>query len=567
MATTRRHYKGKVYETHLLRRSFREGGKVKNETVGNLSHLPPELIEFIRQALKGETFLPAGEGFKISRSLPHGHLAAAYLMAKKLGLPELLGPRGPERDLAWALILLRVVRPASKLASTRLLSDTALACDLDLAGAGTDEAYAALDFLLGEQARIETTLAKRHLAPGSLVLYDLSSSYLEGRHCPLAAYGYSRDGRRGQLQITYGVVSDKEGCPVAVEVFPGNTADPVAFTACVKKVKERFGLERVVLVGDRGMITSTRIEALRSEAGLGFITALRAPELTALAAGGYLQLSLFDQASLAEITHPDYPGERLVVCRNPALAAERARKRAELLAATEAELRRLQSQVEAGRLKSPEKIGLRLGQVLERSVVGKHFHFHIGAGHFAFERKEAQIAAEAAVDGLYVVRTSVQVQELAAPEVVEAYKGLSRVERAFPSLKTVDLEVHPVFHRLEERVRAHVFLCLLAYYLTFHLRKAFAPLFFTDEEPPVREDPVGKARRSEDAERKAARKKTSEGQPVHSFATLLAHLATLTRNTIRLPGQEVAYEQLSEPTETQRRAFELLGSPVPLQLK
>lgn len=568
VVTTRRHYKDKVYETHLLRRSYREGGKVKNETLANLSHLPGEIIEMIREALRGKTFVDSEGAFQIDRSLPHGDGAAVWAMARRLGFPGLLGEAGRMRELAVAMVVGRVIRPASKLATTRWWRDTTLGADLGR-GADTDDLYRALDWLGDRQGAIEAALAERHLSPGGLVLIDVSASWFEGRTCPLAAFGHPRGGKGGKPQITYGVVANREGCPVAVEVFSGNTADPRAFTEAVGKVRDRFGLGQVVMVGDRGMVTQARIDALREADGLGWITALRAPAIKALAReDGPLQLSLFDEASLAEITHPDYPGERLVCCRNPLLAADRARTREELLRATEAELEGIRRQVGAGRLRDPAKIGVRVGKKVNRYRVGKHFDYEIRDGHFSFWRREDRIAEEAALDGVYVLRTSVGAAELSAPEVVEAYKSLSWVEQLFRSLKTVDLQVRPIHHRLERRVRAHVFLCLLAAYLVFHLRRAWAPLTFSDEDPPPREDPVAPARRSEGAQRKASRQRTPEGLPVHSFQSLLGHLGTLTRNVITYPGPpEVSFEKLAEPTPLQRRAFELLEAPIPLHLK
>jgi hypothetical protein len=568
VATTRRHYKGKIYETHLLRRSYREDGKVKNETLANLSHLPHEVIELVRRSLRGEQFVAAPDAFDISRSLPHGHVAAVWAMASSLGLASLLGPPCRERDLAMALIVQRVLEPASKLATTRAWSDTTLGVDLAVGGASTDEVYAAMDWLQERQEGIEAGLARRHLAPGGLVLYDLSSSYVEGRCCELAARGYSRDAKKGKDQIEYALVTDVEGRPVAIEVFPGNTADPTAFVAGAHKVKERFGLADVVMVGDRGMITSARIEALRDLGGLGWITALRAPAIQALAAeGGPLQLSLFDEANLAEIAHPDYPGERLVACRNPALAAERARKREDLLRSTEAELDKVLASVAAGRLRDPAKIGLRVGRVVNRYKVAKHFCLDIAEGRLAYARDEEAIAREAALDGVYVIRTSVAEQAMGAPEVVEAYKALGRVEAAFRSLKSVDLELRPIYHRLADRVRSHALVCMLAYYLVWHLRKAWTPLTFTDEEPPPRKDPVLKARRSKAATTKASRRRTADGEAAHSFASLLSHLATLTRDTISFQDPEgVTIDKLALPTPTQRKAFELIGSPLPLRL-
>lgn len=552
--------------SHLLRRSYREGGKVKSETLANLSALPDAAIAAVREALAGKDLVAAGEGFEIERSLPHGDVAAVWAMARALGFPALLGPPGPERDLALALVVARVCRPASKLATTRWWSDTTLGVDLGITATSTDEVYAAMDWLVGRQGRIEASLARRHLADGGLVLYDLSSSWMEGSTCPLAARGYSRDRKAGKTQIEYGLMTDAEGRPVSVEVFAGNTADPTAFVAAVNTVRERFGLERVVMVGDRGMITSARIAALRELGGLEWVTSLRAPAVKALAEEGALQLSLFDESNLAEITHPDYPGERLVACRNPALATERARKRTELLAATEALLAPIAAAVEAGRLAGADKIGVRVGRSINRYKMAKHFDLVIGDTSFAYSRKDDQIAAEAALDGIYVIRTIVGPDRLDTPGVVEAYKSLTAVEREFLSLKAIDLDLRPIRHRLEDRVRAHVFICMLAAYLVWHLRRAWAPLCFTDETPPTRTDPVAAAQRSTAATTKASRQHTSTGEPVHDFATLLDHLATLTRNTIAFTGG-IRINQLTTPTPTQRQAFELINAAVPLALK
>jgi hypothetical protein len=569
VVTTRRHYKDKVYETTLLRRSYRQAGKVKSETVGNLSHLPAEAITAIRQILKGEQLVVAGSDAQIGRSLPHGHVALVWQVARRLGLPALLGGPGRQRDLAVALIVARVLRPASKLATTRWWHDTTLAHDLGVADASTDEVYAAMDWLGDRQDHIERQLARRHLQSGGPALFDLSSSYVEGHHCQLAARGYSRDQKVGKDQIEYGLLTDPQGRPVAVEVLAGNTADPTAFTKVVERVRGRFGLKRLVLVGDRGMITSARVDALRGLDGMGWITCLRAAKIKQLATDGPLQLGLFDHTNLAEITHPDFPGERLVCCRNPALAAERARKRAELLAATQAELDKVTRLVEAGKLKGAAKIGVRVGKVAGRFKVAKHFDLQITDTAFAYGRRADQIAAEAALDGIYVIRTSVTAHQLDTPGVVEAYKRLASVERDFRSLKTVDLELRPIHHRLDGRVRAHVLVCMLACYLVWHLRHALAPLCFTDEHPPTRTDPVAPAQRSADAAVKASRRQLPDGTPTHSFRSLLDHLGTLTRNQVHFPQQArpVTTELLATPTPTQRRAFELLGAPIPLTLK
>ncbi len=567
VATTTRRYKDKTYHTHLLRRSVREGSKVRKETLANLSHLPGEAVEAIRRVLTGESLVAAEEAFSIRRSRPHGHVAAVWAQAKALGLAGLLGPACVERDVALALVVARVCRPGSKLATTRWWTDTTLAPDLGVEAVGTDATYAAMDWLADRQAAVEEQLAARHLTAGGLVLFDLSGSYVEGRHNELAAIGYSRDGKRGKAQITYGLVTDRDGPPVAVEVFAGNTADPTSFTAAVTKIRDRFGLPDVVMVGDRGMITQARIDDLKDLPGAGWITALRAPAIKKLAGQGAIQLSLFDQVDLAEITHPDYPGERLVACRNPALAAERARKRGELLAATDAELDKVAAAVAARRLVDAGKIGVRVGRVLNRFKMAKHYELTIDDAAFSYQHKHDAIDAEAALDGVYVVRTSVTGARLAAGEVVEAYKRLRLVEAQFRSLKTVDLHLRPIHHRLAGRVRAHVFICMLAAYLTWHLRQAWAPLCFTDEDPPDRrDDPVGKAERSPAATTKASTGHTTEGHTAHSFQSLLDHLATLTRNEVVFAETDLVIDKLAEPTDTQRRAFDLIQTPVPTRL-
>jgi len=560
VVTNRRRGKHREYVTHLLRRSWREGGKVRNETVGNLSHLPEEIVELVRLALKGERFVAFDERFAIERSVPAGHVAAALAMARRLELSRLLD-RSPsrERRLALALIVSRVIAPQSKLATARAFSQSTLASELEVEGADEDELYAALDWLLERQERIERALARRHLEEGTLVLYDVSSSYFEGRSCPLAKLGYSRDGRRGTPQIVYGLLCDKRGCPVAVEVFEGSLHDDKTLPAQLEKLRQRFGLDAVIVVADRGMVTRANLERLRETDGAGWITALKAPQVKKLVKDGDLQLSLFDEQSLAEIASDDYPDERLVVCRNPLVAAERARKREDLLAATERALAEVVERVEQGTLRGSAEIGLAAGAVWNRWRVRKHFEVEITDTSLAFSRKREQIEAEAALDGIYVLRTSVPENELEAPEVVRAYKQLKEVERAFRTLKG-PLELRPIHHRLEERVRAHVFLCMLAYYLAWHLREAWAELIFKDECPQPAADPVAKASRSAAAKRKAQTKRTTVGEPCHSLATLLTELSTRSRNTIRLTGTGASFEQLTEPTPTQARALELLDS-------
>ena len=560
------------YESVLLRRTFRDGGKVRHQTLGNLSHLPVEVVELVERSLRGERFVPAEATVELGRGRPHGHVAAVLAQATALGLPALLGPSGRPRDLALALIVSRVLAPASKLATLAGWADTTLGADLDVAEASTDEVYAAMDWLLARQDAIEAGLARRHLAPATnpdrMALFDLSSSWMEGSHCPLAARGYSRDGKKGKLQIEYGLLTDPAGRPVAVRVFPGNTADPAAFVEAVDVVRERFGLGELVLIGDRGMITSARIAALRELGGTGWLTALRAPQIAALAAAdGPLQLTLFDQQDLAEITHPDYPGERLIACRNPLLATERARKRSELLAATEDLLAPVIAAVAAGRLTGADQIGLRVGKVINKYKMAKHLDVAITDTTLAITRRQAQIDAEAALDGVYVLRTSVPAQRLDAPGVVVAYKSLAHLERDFRTIKVDDLDLRPVHHRLDDRVRAHVLICMLAAYLVWHLRRSWAELTYTDEHPPTRDNPVAPARRSTHAAAKASRQHDQHGQPLRSFRGLLAHLATLSRVQVRFPGTNTNIPMLTQATPTQRRAFELINSPIPLTLR
>ncbi|MDT2005670.1 IS1634 family transposase [Rhodococcus opacus] len=559
----------RVYESVLLRRTFREGGKVRHETLANLKALPEASIAAIEATLRGQTLVPAAEAATVLRSLPHGHVAAVWAQAKVLGLPAMLGPAGRMRDLAMALILARAVAPASKLATASWWADTTLGVDLEVTGAGTDEIYAAMDWLTGRQDHIEKQLAGKHLDPkvnpSRIAMFDLSSSWVTGRHCDLAARGYSRDGKKGCEQIEYGLLTDPAGRPVAVRVFPGNTADPAAFTHAVTAVKDTFALENMLMVGDRGMITSARITALQQVGGLGWLTALRAPQIAALAADdGPLQMSLFDTQNFAEITHPDYPGERLIVCRNPALADERARKRGELLDATEAELGKIVAAVTAGRLSGAGKIGLRVGKVLGKYKVGKHFRLEITDTSLMVTRNRERIDAEAALDGIYTLRTTASADELGTAAVIDAYKNLSRVERDFRSLKAIDLDLRPIHHRLTDRVKGHVLICMLAAYLTWHLRQAWAPLTYTDENPPHREDPVAPAARSAAARAKAARKTTTDGDlPARSYQALLAHLATLTRNDLQYGDDGPIVTTLAVPTPTQRRAFELLDTTIP----
>jgi transposase len=571
VATTKRTYKGHVYETILLRRTYRDGDQVKHQTLGNLSHLPPDLIETIRRRLRGDPPEDSGP-WEILRSFPHGHIAAVLGTLKALDVELLLASRPcRERSLVVAMIVSRIVQPASKLATTRALREetatTSLGRELALGDIEDEELFKALDWLFERQTRIETKLAMKHLSDGTLVLYDVTSSYYTGRRSTLLQFGYSRDGKRGLPQIVYGLLCNAEGCPVAIEVFAGNTADSKTLSQQIAKVRQRFGVSRVVFVGDRGMITSRRInDELRDVEGLDWITALRADSIKLLASQGVIQPSLFDQRDLAEVVSPDYPGERLVVCRNPLLAAERARKRNELLAATANELEKIAAATQRAktRLRGAAQIGLKAGKVLNRYKVGKHFELTIGDGQFSYRRKEEQIVEEAALDGIYVIRTSVAAETLASEEAVRAYKDLSKVERAFRSIKTVDLKVRPIFHWLDDRIRAHVFLCMLAYYVEWHMRRKLAPILFDDHERAeaelTRKSIVSRAPRSEAARAKDETKRTKDDLPVHSFRTLMADLGTLTKNRVRLPNTPSSeLELLTQPTPLQERAFNLLG--------
>jgi hypothetical protein len=554
----------------LLRESYRDGTKVKNRTLANLSDWPAEQIETLRAALRGDKLVPADEGLEIVRALPHGHVAAALGTARRIGLDRIL-PYGAERrrQLALALIVARVIDPAAKLATARALDETtaihSLGVMLGLGAVSAKEVYATLDWLGAAQGAIEESLARRHLNDGTLVLYDVSSTHVEGRCCELARFGHPRNGRRDKMQIVFGLLCAADGCPIAIEVFEGNTGDPATLGDQIAKLKQRFGLTRVVMVGDRGLITQARIEGDLKPAGLDWITALRAPAIQKLAAeGGPLQLSLFDERDLAEIESPEFPGERLVVCKNPALAQERRRKRDDLLEATEQDLKAIQARVVRHHqpLRGADKIGRAVGALLGRRKVGKHFHITITDTTLSFERNHNAIAAEAALDGFYVLRTNVAADVLSAADTVRAYKSLARVERAFRSLKSVDLDIRPVFHWVSPRVRAHVFLCLLAYHLEWHMRQALAPILFDDHDraagEALRPSPVAKAKSSPAARRKAKTKHTDDGLPVHSFQTLLADLATLTRNTVRLASAHTM-DLLATPTQIQQRAFDLLG--------
>ena len=556
----------------LLRESYRDGDKIKKRTLLNLSDWPQERVAGLRMLLKGGTVLPKDQdAITILRSLPHGHVAAALGTARKIGLDRLLGPDGNRcRDLVLALAVNRILDPGSKLAAARALSpetaSSSLGEQLALGVVDEDELYSALDWLAVRQPAIEATLAKRHLTGGTLVLYDVSFSYLEGRCCPLAQFGYSRDGKRGKRQIVYGLLCAADGCPVAIEVFVGSTADPATLTSQVTKLKERFALDHVVLVGDRGMITQARIGNDLKAAGLDWITALRAPAIKALREAGALQMSLFDQRDMAAITAPEFPGERLIVCRNQALAAERTRKREDLLAATERDLARIAAAVARKRqpLRGRAEIGLEVGAVLDKHKMAKHFVLDITDTSFGFSRKIEQITEEAALDGIYVVRTSLPAAALDDAGTVRSYKSLSLVERAFRCLKTVDLQIRPVYHWLAERVRAHVFLCMLAYYLEWHMRQRLAPMLYDDADKEaaeaLRSSVVAKAERSPAAVTKQTTGRTEDGLPVHSFRTLLGDLATLTRNTlVTALDPEHPFSLTARPTPLQQKAYDLLA--------
>jgi transposase len=559
----------------LLRESYRQHGKVKKRTIANLSKLPMDIVEQLRTLLRGGQVVEDFEqAMEVLRSLPHGHVAAVLGTLIKTGLDQIISPeKSREFSLILAMIIARVIDPRSKLATARGIDPETAATSLgEVLGLGRvmeNDLYFAMDWLGGEQERIENVLAAKHLKDGTLVLYDITSTYFEGRTCPLAQLGHSRDGKKDKLQIVIGLLCAPDGCPVAVEVFEGNCADSSTLPGQIDKIRMRFGIERVVVVGDRGMITKARIrQDLRGKDGLDWITALRAPQIRMLAESDHLQLTVFDTRDMAEITHPDYPDERLIVCRNPVLAQERARKREELLQATERQLDKivLATSRAARRLKGKDKIALRVGKVIGKFKVAKHFEISITDEGFSYQRKEASIAEEAALDGIYVLRTSVPREILDTNEVVGAYKGLSQVERAFRSLKSIDLKIRPIFHRLAERVKVHVFLCMLAYYVEWHMRKALAPILFDDhdlaEAAKSRPDMVAPAERSEAAKRKTKTKMTEDCLPVHSFRTLIADLATITKNTVevkRINNGPARFEKLTRPTPVQQRAFDLLG--------
>jgi len=564
VVTTTRKYKDQVYRTHLLRRSYREDGKVKNETLGNLSHLPEALIDIIRRSLHGETFVPVAQAFEVVRSPAHGAVQAVAAALQRLDFASLVGSKPcRERDLVLAMVASRILAPSPKLATTRWWHTTTLAEDFGVADANEDDLYAAMDWLLARQDTIQKKLAARHLSAGSLVLYDLSSSYFEGTTCPLAKFGHNRDGKKGTLQVNYGLLTDVRGCPVAVSVHEGNTADSKTLLPAVQQVQKDFGIEQFVMVGDRGMISQKAIDKMREDDSIGWITALKSASIRSLIEQGHLQLGLFDERNLVELAHPDYPGERLVACRNPELARLRAHKREELLVATEKNLEKIKARVDAGKLAGKDKIGVRVGKIVNQYKVAKHFEFDIGDAAFCYRRKHDNIAAEAALDGIYVIRTSVSATQMDSADCVRHYKALANVERAFRSLKTIDLKVRPIHHRTADRVRAHIFLCMLAYYVEWHLREAWRELMFADTDQQAKDtrDPVAPAQRSQAALAKVSRHTLDDGTPAHSFATLLEDLAGIVRNTCRIPhaGPDApTFEVVTSPNPKQQRALELI---------
>ena len=555
-----------VYTSYLLRRSYREGGKVRHENLGNLSHLPIEIIDAIRAMLAGRRLVDLDEDFQIERSLPHGHVAAVLGVLRDLDLERLVSRQAcRERDLVVAMIVQRLIGPGSKLSATRRFSQTTLADELDLGEVSEAELLAAMDWLLDRQGRIERTLARRHLSmageeAAGFVLYDLSSSYVEGRCCPLATLGYSRDGKKGKLQVNYGLICCPEGRPVGVRVHEGRTTDSQTVPDTVQTIRTDFGIENVVFVGDRGMITQAHAASFK-EQGVDFISALKSVQIRSLVGAGDLQLSLFDEVNLAEITSDAFPGERLVVCRNPAVAAERARKRSELLAATEVELEKVKASVHGprGRLRGADggQIGQRAGTIVNKYKVAKHFTLTITDGQFAYQRKTEQITSEAALDGLYAIRTTLTTERLGAAAAVRAYKQLKLNERAFRAMKDT-IEIRPIHHHLEDRVRAHVFLCMLAYYVSYELQARLAPLLFTDENPACNADPVAPATRSATARTKAGSHTTPDGHPAQTLPDLLADLATIARNQVRIATGEHTYTRLTTPTALQARALQLI---------
>jgi transposase len=569
VVTTTRKYKDQVYRTHLLRRSYREGGKVKNETLGNLSHLPDALIEIIRRSLQGETFVPVASAFEITRSRPHGHVQAVAAAMARLDMAQLLASKPcAERELVLAMMASRILAPHTKLATSRWWHTTTLAEDFRVADATEDDLYAAMDWLLARQDAVQNKLASRHLHDPGLVLYDLSSSYFEGSCCPLAKRGYSRDGKSGKLQVNYGLLTDPRGCPVAVSVHEGNTSDSLTFMPAVHKLRDDFGIAQMVMVGDRGMISSKAIAELRESDGVGWITALKSASIRALVEQGQLQLGLFDEVNLVELSSPQYPGERLVACRNPELAKLRTHKREELLAATEASLAKIQLRVHAGKLQGADAIGLRVGRIINQYKVAKHFELGITDIALSWARKQGEIASEAALDGLYIIRTSLPAAQMDAAQCVRNYKSLANVERAFRSIKTIDLKVRPIHHRTADRVRAHIFLCMLAYYVEWHLREAWRELMFadTDQQAKATRDPVAPAKRSSAAQVKASSHTLPDGTPAHSFATLIDELASVVRNTCRTPSggpDAPTFDVLTTAQPLHQRALSLVQAITP----
>jgi hypothetical protein len=565
VVTTKRRYKDKVYRAHLLRRSYREDGKVKNETLANLSRLPEHVVELIRRSLRGEQLVGVDELFDVQASPQHGNVEAVLTAMKALGFADVIASRPTrERDLIVGMVAARILSPRSKLATTRWWGCTTLPRTLGLEDASEDDLYAAMDWLLEHQGSIEKKLAQRHLQQGGLVLYDLSSSYFTGTKCPLAAIGHSRDRRKGSLQVNYGLVTDTFGCPVSISVFPGNTGDPTTLQGEVDKVRDRFGIESMAIVGDRGMVTQKQIDALGEKKGVAWVTALRSTTIRDLVQRGALQLGLFDERNLFEIRHPDYPKERLVACRNLELADHRAHKRQALLEATSKKLEQIRRAAKSGRLRGKDKIGIRVGKVLNAYKVGKHFDLVIEGRSFSFAINAESVSAEALLHGLYVIRTSLPKTALKTEDVVRTYKRLCTVERAFRSLKTVDLHVRPIHHWNEDRVRAHIFVCMLAYYVQFHMQEAWRPLLFADEEAWIKKapDPVAPAQRSASAINKVRTKLRADGQPVHSFRTLLASLGGIVCNICRRKGagkDEPLIEMRTQPDRTQKTALELVG--------
>ena len=550
--------------TVLLRESFREGAKVSKRTLANLSALPAAQVDAIRAVLRGEELRPLGHSLEITASRAHGHVQAVSATMRRLGLASLLGSKpSRERELVLALVASRIIAPHTKLATTRQWHTTTLAEDFGVTEADEDDLYAAMDWLLERQDTIQKKLAARHLSAGGLVLYDLSSSYFEGLTCPLARRGYSRDGKPGTLQVNYGLLTDARGCPVALSVFEGNTTDSKTFMPAVQRVREDFGLQQVVMVGDRGMISQKAIDELRESEGIDWITALKTTSIRALVEQGQLQLDLFDERNLVELSSPDYPGERLVACRNGALAKLRAHKRQELLVATEASLAVIKLSVDGAKLSGQDKIGVRVGNIINKYKVAKHFELSIGPASLSWQRRQDLIDAEAALDGLYIIRTSVTAQQMDASQCVRNYKSLAQVERAFRSLKTIDLKVRPIHHRLADRVRSHIFLCMLAYYVEWHMREAWRELMYADTEQAAKatRDPVAPAKRSTSAHAKAVSHALPDGSPAHSFATLMAQLATIVRNTCRAPhaGPDApTFDLTTTPGPIHQRAFALI---------